>query len=166
MCDIVHTEFSTLQYIFCNFPYANELNPLSIACLLSDVFTPVYCILFFSSFISLRKINKWSNLLYVNRNIFLTTELNVWLSITGGVRVLTCKNPMKEAKLTTKFQIRSPSPLGFKFRPGETYYYLCKSFILQWFLLFNRDSLQQHYWSFRAEVIYLQPIEIDISVPF
>ncbi|XP_078482889.1 ephrin [Ciona intestinalis] len=41
-------------------------------------------------------------------------------------RVLRCSDPRKEIKLTTKFQERSPSPLGFVFRPGQSYYYLSK----------------------------------------
>uniref|UniRef100_H2Y9E1 Ephrin RBD domain-containing protein n=1 Tax=Ciona savignyi TaxID=51511 RepID=H2Y9E1_CIOSA len=41
-------------------------------------------------------------------------------------RVLTCSNPRRETKLTTKFQVRSPSPIGFVFQPGQTYYYISK----------------------------------------
>ncbi|XP_076810128.1 ephrin-A1-like [Clavelina lepadiformis] len=46
--------------------------------------------------------------------------------VLGQRRILRCKDPRKETKLTTKFQKRSPSPIGFVFRPGKSYYYISK----------------------------------------
>nr|CAB3241346.1 EphrinA-a ephrin precursor [Phallusia mammillata] len=40
--------------------------------------------------------------------------------------ILRCFDPEHETKLTTKFQKRSPSPVGFVFKPGHTYYYFSK----------------------------------------
>ena len=56
-------------------------------------------------------------------------------NFVGQRRLLHCKDPRKETKLTTKFQTRSPSPIGFVFRPGETYYYLCKILVFIIFLI-------------------------------
>lgn len=57
-----------------------------------------------------------------------------WIVLFSGRRnmIFACNRPERENKLTIKFQVVSPSPLGFKFQYCNDYYLVGKySFILQ-----------------------------------
>jgi len=54
----------------------------------------------------------------------LSSPENAFFSSSDARKIFECNTPSISKKLTTKFQKRSPNPLGFVFLPGATYFYI------------------------------------------
>nr|CAB3241347.1 EphrinA-b ephrin precursor [Phallusia mammillata] len=68
-------------------------------------------------------------------------------------KIFNCSSPITSRKLTTKFQRRSPNPLGFVFKPDSDYYYIaftdedkkgCENAMRMHIKVHHRDRVNAH----------------------